>query len=396
MTQNTSLERMVAQWMADETAGATPDHQVDQILNLTARQRPWPRWLAVLREPPMHAQSRVVVGSPTQRLMILGALVLLAATAVVGVGAALLLRTPPLQSNDCGKVPVLAGPVPSLPAGTDPSDPFTLVASYSAGELGLAQPLALAVGPTCDIFVTDLSNRVSQFAPNGTLIRRWGQTGTEPGSFRFGSAEADGNAQGSIAVGPDGKVYVSDSGNWRVQVFSADGASIRQFGTRGSGDGQFQIPYDLSVDVAGNVYVEDDRLMRLSKFAADGSFIWVVDGTTDPVLAGHGHSATIDDQGRIVEMVDDNGKVVYLDADGKVLDSFDGGDACNVTIDHAGHLFVTNCLYEDIKVFDASHTQIALSVGRGIGAPKFGPGDEVVALGADGSIQILAVNLPGS
>lgn len=395
MTQNTSLERMVVQWMADETVGAISDHQVDQILDITARQRPWPRWLAVLREPPMSAQSRVVVGSPTQRLMILGALVLLAATAVVVVGAALFFRTPP-ETGDCGKVPTLAaGAAPTLPAGADPSDPFTIVARYPATQQGLDTPLGLAVGPNCDIYVTDMDNHVSQFAPDGTLIRRWGGAGTEPGFFKFGPAYPDGNPQGAIAVGPDGKVYVSDSANWRVQVFTADGVFIREFGDNGTGDGQFTIPFDLGVDAAGNVYVEDDYLMRLTKFAPDGTFVWSVDGTDDPILEGHSHSPVIDDQGRIVTVNDENGMVVYLDAGGRVLDSFAGG-GCFVSLDHAGNLFVANCGHEDVKVFDASHTQIAVSVGRGIGAPQFGPGDEVVAIGKDGSIQILAVRLPGS
>ena len=78
-----------------------------------------------------------------------------------------------------------------------------------------------------------------------------------------------------------------------------------------------------------------------------------------------------------------------------MLDSFDGG-GCQATVDHADRIFVTNCSDEDIRVFDTNHQQIALSVGRGIGAPQFGPGNQVVALGPNGVVQILAVRLPGS
>jgi hypothetical protein len=395
MNQNTSLERMVAGWMADETVGAISDRQVHQILDITARQRPWPRWLAVLREPPMHAQSRVVVGSPTQRLLVLGALVLLAAGAVLVAGAALLLRSQPV-ADDCGKVPLVSGSLPAPAASTELPDPFSIVAEYSATNLGLDRPLGMAVGPNCDIYVTDLSDRVSQYSPDGKLVRRWGGIGIDPGKFHFETRYPEGNDQGAIAVGPDGNVYVSDSGNWRVQVFSAEGSFIRQFGSQGKGDGQFTIPFDLGVDASGNVYVEDDFLMRLSKFSPDKGFVWSVDKSTDAALDGHGHSPTVDGQGRILVINDDKDRLVYLDPDGHVLGSFASGGGCSTAVDHAGYVFVTACEGAYVNVFDAGHRQVAGSTGRGIGAPRFGPGGEVVALGPDGQLQMLSVRLPGS
>ena len=97
MSTQVPLERMVAAWMADEAVvrGAVTDQMVDQILSTTGRQRPRPRWLASIQESPMHAQARVVVGSPTRRMTFAVALLLLAALIAAGIAGAFLLRPQP-------------------------------------------------------------------------------------------------------------------------------------------------------------------------------------------------------------------------------------------------------------------------------------------------------------
>ena len=89
------LERMIAAWMADEAAGGLPEHVFDQIVTTTSRRRPLPRWLAVLREPEMRAQSQVAVGVPRRPLILIGVALLLAVAIAIGVGAATLLRPQP-------------------------------------------------------------------------------------------------------------------------------------------------------------------------------------------------------------------------------------------------------------------------------------------------------------
>jgi outer membrane protein assembly factor BamB len=100
MNQPTSLDRMVAQWMADTAPQGSADQLVDQIISATARQRPRSRWLALLQEPPMQTQSRVLVGSPNGRLVIVATLLLIAALAAVGIGAFLLQQPKPSATDD--------------------------------------------------------------------------------------------------------------------------------------------------------------------------------------------------------------------------------------------------------------------------------------------------------
>jgi outer membrane protein assembly factor BamB len=100
MSANRPLERTIASWMADEAAGRVPDALVDDILDITSRQRPRPRWFALLKESPMRLHSRVAVGSPTRRVGLAAALALLLIAATAVVVGALVNRGPTTSSDD--------------------------------------------------------------------------------------------------------------------------------------------------------------------------------------------------------------------------------------------------------------------------------------------------------
>jgi DNA-binding beta-propeller fold protein YncE len=60
-----------------------------------------------------------------------------------------------------------------------------------------------------------------------------------------------------ISVDGSGNVYVADTNNHRVQVFTGTGTFVRKWGGTGTGDGQFNAPTGIVVDGSGNVYVAD-------------------------------------------------------------------------------------------------------------------------------------------
>jgi tripartite motif-containing protein 71 len=290
--------------------------------------------------------------------------------------------------------------------------PFTVAARYTAASLGLSHPHSLAIGPDGNLYVTDLSQRVAVITPAGTVLRRWGKPGTGPGEFKFipGDPTVPTDVQASIAVGPDGSVYVSDSGNARVQVFTPEGQYIRQFGSYGSGKGQFLRPFDLAVDNAGNVYVVDDQAENLSKFSPSGKIIWQI-GTASgpPDLAGHHHFTMIDAHGRLVMVNDDVQKVVYVDSSGHEVDAFSpdaaafaGGNVCEATVDAAGDTYVSGCGPQPTGptlVYDRAHRLIAKWTGTTyslVRSPAFGLRGEVFALATDGSILRLRITVPGA
>jgi hypothetical protein len=86
------------------------------------------------------------------------------------------------------------------------------------------------------------------FDSKGRFVRKWGFKGTEDGALN----EPDG-----ILIGNDQLVYVSDTVNHRIQVFTPEGEFLRKWGTCGAEDGQFDIPLHLSMDAFGLVYVVD-------------------------------------------------------------------------------------------------------------------------------------------
>jgi hypothetical protein len=69
------------------------------------------------------------------------------------------------------------------------------------------------------------TNRVAKFDKDGRFIRQWGSTGSENGQF---------NGVKSLAIDAQGNVYVADAGNKRIQVFDGDGNFKSQFGNVGT------------------------------------------------------------------------------------------------------------------------------------------------------------------
>jgi len=72
-----------------------------------------------------------------------------------------------------------------------------------------------------------------------------------------------------IAIDNSNNVYVADTFSNRIQKFTSTGIFITEFGSPGSGNGQFDTAHDLALDSSGNVYVADTGNHRIQVFALD-------------------------------------------------------------------------------------------------------------------------------
>jgi outer membrane protein assembly factor BamB len=274
--------------------------------------------------------------------------------------------------------------------------PLTVTERFDPGSLGLATPLGVAIAASGDFYVTDSHHRVSQFSSDGTLIRRWGRRGEEPGEFDFGETTPDTGAQahGSIAVGADGLIYVSDRENHRIQVFAPDGRSIRAVGSLGSKPGQFTIPFDLNADASGNIYVLDDGAERITKLSPAGVALWIADSTTDPRLLGHAHTPAFDRAGPLLVTIDDSLTIVRLDAaTGRVIDTMPGG-GCESPVDAWDRIYIIDCSFETVHVLDAHGAELAATSDLPVAVLRFSDGAGGIALSADGAVVLLRVAAP--
>ena len=71
----------------------------------------------------------------------------------------------------------------------------------------------------------------------------------------------------------DNLVYVCDGNNHRIQVFDLDLNFVRSIGSRGSGRGEFDAPFDVKFDTAGNMYVAELGNERVQVMDSSGRFI---------------------------------------------------------------------------------------------------------------------------
>jgi sugar lactone lactonase YvrE len=124
------------------------------------------------------------------------------------------------------------------------------------GQGKLESPISLAVDPTRQVLYVlngvssqKTDHRVEAFSLKGEHLRTIGHRGFGQGEFNFAS---------HLAVAKDGRLFVSDMLNFRVQVFDTEGKFLTTFGAIGAGGpGFFDKSKGIAFDSFGNIYVAD-------------------------------------------------------------------------------------------------------------------------------------------
>jgi DNA-binding beta-propeller fold protein YncE len=124
---------------------------------------------------------------------------------------------------------------------------------------------AIATAPSGDVYVAEWGyDRLSRFTASGSLLDKWGKSGSGPGEFK---------GPNDIAIAASGTVYVSDSGNGRIQYFTSDGNYLGEWGSKDAADGRFAGLLSIAVTPAGDVLAADIYKKEIEVFSGTGSFI---------------------------------------------------------------------------------------------------------------------------
>ena len=117
--------------------------------------------------------------------------------------------------------------------------------SSSPGKFGM--PRRIATDNEGNLLVTDM-HRIQKFSSAGNLLQTIGRGG---GWWSRGSRKGEFNEPTGVAVAPDGRIFVADQHNHRVQVFDSDGNFDTQWGKRGRRKGEFNEPLGLAIGKGG-------------------------------------------------------------------------------------------------------------------------------------------------
>lgn len=212
-----------------------------------------------------------------------------------------------------------------------------------------AATVLLAVGP---------GGRTASAAPSAlpeayTRIASWPSSPAAPTAGRFLAAAG-------IDVAADGTIYVADAAAGTVHVLDATGAGLRLIGRPGSAPGELAAPSDVAVD-GGRLYVTDTGNGRVQVFdAATGASlaVWPGVGPLHGVAVGDGKVFLSDTAGR---------RILVRDLSGAPLASWGAGGDVALDLDrprgldhHGGRLYIADTAATRVVVCDAAGVAVAV------------------------------------
>lgn len=189
-----------------------------------------------------------------------------------------------------------------------------------------------------------------------------------------------------VFAAADGKIFVSDTGNDRIQIFKADGSFDSQFGDSGSGEGKFKAPMGLTVNGNGNVYIADSRNKRVQAFSQDGIFLFAIGPQVGSLTLMNPVDAASDEKNNLYILDAGLKKVIVTDQSGKYVSTWDDSGSlaspASLVYDGKGFFYVLDKGAYSVKIFDASGRFQASFFAQGSGERELGD-PQFLAYGGD-------------
>ena len=246
--------------------------------------------------------------------------------------------------------------------------------------------------------VEDTNKRVQRFSADGTFQRMAGrdvdiaggtgaeicQTNCKAGTGGTALGELD-EPEGIDVSGALGVVYLVDSRNHRVQRWNIDLNPIAEFGTQGTGDGQFESPGGLGEE-GGEVVVTDLGLLRVQQFDSAGVFQTRLGEPSQSTLifpgglgAGEGGVYVTDSRHRVVRFDPEGAFVSTWGTQGTGVGQFDV--PAGLAVGESGEVYVADSENDRIQRFDAGGAALGAWGTTGAGDGQFDGLLDVAAAG---------------
>ena len=215
-----------------------------------------------------------------------------------------------------------------------------MLAAWNRHKDELEDAHHISVGPDDGIYLADRdAHQILKYTPEGEFMMALGN--------RYQAAmQAPFNHPSDTAVAPNGEIYVSDGyGNSCIHRFTPDGEHVSSFGSPGSGPGQFRVPHSVRVAKDGRIYVCDRENNRVQVFTNDGSFL---DQWTDFKSPMGIHI----DAGQTVYVTDQVPRLSILTLDGQLLArgrTFENGH--NIYSNSRGDLYAVDTANQRVQKF---------------------------------------------
>lgn len=265
----------------------------------------------------------------------------------------------------------------------------------SGTQLGqFKEPIGIAIAKN-QIFVSDSGNhRIQVFDLQGKFLRSFGSQGEQLGEL---------SRPMSMGVQKD-TLYVAEYTNDRIQKFSlADGESQGVIGSSGSGPGKFDLPADVAVDGEGKIYVADFSNNRIQVLDESGQFLyqhgsWGIRGgrfnyPTGVGLLPNGNLLVADTYNDRIQLFEPGGKFVSKWGGPFAINipgSFNGWfkNAAAVSVNQNGQVFVADFYNHRIQKFTAEGKFLNVFGESGSQPGQFKhPTD--MAVDADGNVYVV-------
>ncbi len=204
--------------------------------------------------------------------------------------------------------------------------------------------------------------RISMCTVDEEFLGEFGTGGTGPGEFWWPSA---------LAFDSHDRLYLADEALNRVTVFSTDGEVHGIWGESGSGMGQLDHPSGMVVDSDDNLLITDSGNNRVQKFTTDGKFLqsWGTLGDSCGCF-NTPWGLALDDEGNVYVSDWGNDRIQKLTPDGIVIEQFPrAGDAqpeeerisrpAGLSVDGEGRIYVADWGNERVRVLSSEGELLA-------------------------------------